>query len=75
MIANLLKTFLKKALYGVAAALAAILLQLANGTPPSGETEKVVWAILVVPALTGLAAAIYRWIRWNPAKALSGPDR
>jgi H+/Cl- antiporter ClcA len=72
MIKNLLSTFLKKALYGLAAGIAAIILQLAQGPPPEGEMNKLLWTLLFVPLLTGLAALIKRWASWNPEKALGG---
>lgn len=75
MLRNLLLTFAKKGLYALLGALASVLIYAAQAPAPEGETEKLLWVLLVVPGLTGLAALIRRLVTWDPEKAMGGGKR
>lgn len=59
---GILKNFLIKSLYGVAALVAAWLMTAAQVVPPPGSDDitKWIWSAMVA-ALVGLAAVIKRW--------------
>lgn len=54
----LIRTFVRKALYGCAGSLAYFLLQIGTAPPPADALAANLWALAIVPLVTGLAAVI-----------------
>jgi len=70
MFQSLLQAMLKKALYGAAGSLAAFLLSIQTYQHlPADAQGQLVWAAVIVPAVTGAAGALSRFVSYDPAKA------
>lgn len=70
MLKSIMQAMLKKALYGAAASLAAFLASIGTyQNLPADAQGQLVWAAMIVPAVTGAAGAIARAVGFKPELA------
>lgn len=69
MLKSIFQAFVKKALYGCAGALAAYLAAINSATAPADPGAAQLWALIVVPVVTGAAGAVSRWATFDPTRA------
>ena len=66
---NLVLTALKTTGYTLAGTVLTILIQTIPEVKPTDPTQALVWALVMVPLLSGGAKAVLRWIKWDPNRA------
>lgn len=70
MLKSIMQAALKKALYGAGASLVAFLSSIGTWQAlPSDAQGQLLWAAVIVPAVTGAAGALSRLFGYDPAKA------